>query len=270
MRNAGEMEAWRDYVPDLTTALPFLAGNSALSRLLRSLAAKLTALEQGGKLLYKAHQMEAHGANLFADIAHVCRLEVCGVGDLPDGPLVVVANHPTGPMDGISYGSWLLERRPDALILTNGALAQIPSFEGKVIGLSLYDDARASSINGMALRRVLKHLHQGGCVAVFPAGTIGWRHADGMVRDPQWMTTIFDIALRSTAPVACVRIIARNGPVMERLMALHAKIRTFLLGWSFLHACGSRHELRLCGLLENNRGKNSRQIADEARRLIEI
>jgi putative hemolysin len=269
MRDGGAMEAWRDYVPDLTSALPFLAGDSAFRRLLRSLAGKLTALEMGGKLLHKAHQMNPRRANLFADIAEVCRLQVDGEGDLPTGPLVVVANHPTGPMDGISYGSWLLDRRPDALILTNGALARIPSFEGRVIGLSLYDDARAASMNALALRRVLKHLHQGGCVAAFPAGTIGWRQSDGSVRDPEWMTTVFDIALRAKAPVACVKIIARNGPVLDRLLALHAHVRTFLLGWSFLYACGGRHVLKLCGVLENGSGGNSRQLADDARRLIE-
>jgi putative hemolysin len=213
--------------------------------------------------------MELSRDNPFAGIARVCRLQVDGDGELPRGALVVVANHPTGPMDGISYGSWLLERRPDALILTNGALAQIPLFKGKVIGLSLYDDARAARLNALALKRVMKHLSQGGCVAAFPAGTIGWRRADGRVRDPEWMPTVFELALRTKAQVACVKIKARNGWILERLLAVHAMVRTFLLGWSFLAACGGKHELRLCGVIEPNEGKQARQVVDEARRLVE-
>ena len=269
MRNEFMGRDWHDYVPDFTTALPWLAGDGVMRRMLRSLVAKITALEQGGRLLHRAHQMEVSRANPFAGIAQVCALQVDGAGALPAGPLVVVANHPTGPMDGISYGSWLFDQRPDAIILTNGALANIPLFEGRVVGLSLYDDAASARVNAMALKRVIKHLQSGGCVAAFPAGTIGWRQADGTIRDPQWMTTVFELAMRTRAQVACIRIHARNRAVMERALSWHSQVRTFLLGWSFLDACGGKHELNSCGLLRSSDYGNAHELATAARRRVE-
>jgi len=261
--------AWRDYIPDLTVALPLLAGDGKIRQWLRTLAAKATALDRGGSLLANAHHAYQDSANPFIGIAQECNLTVEGTGQLPLGPLVVVANHPTGPMDGISYGKWLLEQRPDTLIFTTDALATIPSFRPVVIGLSLYGDKSTARGNAKALRRAMQHLSRGGCVAAFPAGTISWKHADGVVRDGEWLPTVFEIAKRCAVPVACVHIQARHGSVMEYLLSLHSVARTFLLGRAFLQCCGTTHRLELGGVLPAQDEASAAELCDQARQLVE-
>lgn len=269
MSARGEKSAWRDYIPDISVALPILAGDTKIRQSLRILAAKITALDRGGSLLARAHAQCPDAANPFNSISEVCRLEVEGHGSLPAGPLVVVANHPTGPMDGISYGKWLLEQRTDTLIFTTDALATIPSFRPFVIGLSLYGDKTSARQNAKALRRAMQHLNRGGCIAAFPAGTISWKHKDGLVRDGEWLPTVFEIALRCKAPVACVRIDARHDTMMEYFLSLHSAVRTFLLGRAFLRGCGTRHVLSMRGVLEVDQAAGTTELAQRARSLVE-
>jgi hypothetical protein len=261
--------AWRDYIPDLSVALPIIAGDGKIRQWLRMLAARVTAFDRGGSLLARAHRKCPDSSNPFVSIAQECNLTVEGYGDLPAGPLVVVANHPTGPMDGISYAKWLLERRSDTLIFTTDALVTIPSFRPVVIGLSLYGDKSTARGNAKALRRAMQHLSRGGCVAAFPAGTISWKHADGVVRDGVWLPTVFEIALRCAAPVACVHIEARHGALMEYLLSLHAAVRTFLLGRAFLRGCGTTHRLELRGILQTEDVTSATEFSEKARGLVE-
>lgn len=261
--------SWRDYIPDLSVALPLLAGDGKIRQLLRTIAAKVTALDRGGSMLANAHRKSYDAANPFISIAQECNLTVEGYGDLPMGPLVVVANHPTGPMDGISYGKWLMERRPDTLLFTTDALATIPSFRPVVIGLSLYGDQSTARGNAKALRRAMQHLSRGGCIAAFPAGTISWQHPDGVVRDGVWLPTVFEIAMRCAAPVACVQIQARHNSIREYLLSLHSVARTFLLGRAFLWSCGTTHKLNLRGLVKTEDVATAFDLCNTARVLVE-
>lgn len=261
--------SWRDSIPDLSVALPFLAGNSRFKQWLRNFAAWITAFDKGGKITAKAYELNPNAENPFIAIAELSHLNVVGEGSLPSGPLVVVANHPTGCMDGISYGKWLLEQRLDTLILTTDALVPIPSFKNHVIGLSLYGGEQSARRNAKSLRRAMQHLNQGGCIAAFPAGTISWMQDDGVVRDGAWMLSVFEIALRCRVPVACLRIDAHHQRTMEYFLSLHPLVRTFLLGRTFTAACNTTHRLILRGVIPAEAYDDAARLAAAARQLVD-
>jgi putative hemolysin len=49
-----------------------------------------------------------------------------------EGPLVVVANHPFGGLEGLILGSLLLGARPDTKLMANYLLARIPQLRAIV------------------------------------------------------------------------------------------------------------------------------------------
>lgn len=245
-------KCWQEYAPDITLALPWLRGETVFRAVLRRLVMRSTALSWGARRLKRAHQQKVAEGNIFASIAAECGLRMRCEGKLPAGALVVVANHPTGPMDGISMGAWLFSQRSDVRILTTDALAQIPCFRDVVIGLSLYDGMGAVGKNSRGLLLAYRHLQKGGCLAVFPGGTAAWRRRDGVVREADWSDAIFHLAERSEAKLGVIHIDAKNPPWLARLMSMHSFVRTFLMGWSFFFARQTEHQICWRGLVERD------------------
>jgi putative hemolysin len=89
-----------------------------------------------------------------------------------EGPLVVVANHPYGVLDGLVIG-WLMEQvRRDFLILTNAVLLHAPDVSAYLLPVDFAGtpDALATNLRTRAIAR--DHLERGGCIIVFPAGAV--------------------------------------------------------------------------------------------------
>ncbi|MCH1487912.1 MAG: hypothetical protein L7S59_02965, partial [Pseudomonadales bacterium] len=54
-----------------------------------------------------------------------------------EGPLLVVANHPLGGLEGVAIASFLLRHRPDTKVLTNALLTKIPELQSIFIGVDI-------------------------------------------------------------------------------------------------------------------------------------
>ncbi len=88
------------------------------------------------------------------------------------GPVVVVANHPYGVLDGIVI-SWLISKvRSDFVVLTNAVLMRAPEVQGFIlpIDFSETEEARRTNLASRAAARA--QLEKGGVVVVFPAGAV--------------------------------------------------------------------------------------------------
>ena len=82
------------------------------------------------------------------------------------GATVIVANHPTGMLDGLVLLALLRDIRPDVKILANNVLGAVPELAPLLIPLDLAKPTR----NTAALRTAIGHLVDGGVLIVFPVG----------------------------------------------------------------------------------------------------
>jgi putative hemolysin len=260
-------KCWQEYAPDITRALPWLRGETVFRAALRRMVMLSTALSWGAQRLQRAHQLTDTEGNIFASIAAECGLRLRCEGKLPAGALVVVANHPTGPMDGVCMGAWLFSQRSDVRILTTDALAQIPCFRNVVIGLSLYDGIEAVGQNSRGLLQAYRHLRKGGCLAVFPGGTAAWRRRDGVVREADWSDAMFQLAERSHAALGVISINAKNPPWLALLMSMHSFVRTLLMGWSFFFARQTEHRIRWRGVIARDASESMAQWVKRCERI---
>ena len=167
---------------------------------------------------------------------------------IPDqGGFIVVANHPFGMLEGLLLGKLLLERRPDVRILTNHLLAQVPELHDLCIFVDPWSRPSSRARNAAALKQALRHLRQGGLLAVFPAGEVAHRTFGdrGELHDAPWQASIGQLIQRSGAPVLPIHFCGENSLAFQLAGMVHPSLRTALLPRELLNKQGKRVEVRI-------------------------
>ncbi|WP_284166013.1 lysophospholipid acyltransferase family protein [Frigidibacter sp. SD6-1] len=94
------------------------------------------------------------------------------------GPVVVVANHPSGLVDGMIMAEMVNRVRSDFKILTRSLLTGIPEVEEFMIPVPFPHEENARELGLVMRDDTMKHLKAGGVVILFPAGKVamsdGW------------------------------------------------------------------------------------------------
>ena len=156
-----------------------------------------------------------------------------------EGPLVVVANHPFGGVEGLLLASILKRRRPDVRIMANFILGQIHQLRELFILVDPFGTDHSARANLAAMKQTLQWLDGGGVLGVFPAGEVS--HFDlrrGRVSDPPWSKSIGRLVQRSGAAVLPVYFEGQNGPLFQTLGLVHPLLRTARLPYEFVNKRG--------------------------------
>ncbi len=159
-----------------------------------------------------------------------------------DGPLVVVANHCFGGIEGIILAHILGLVRTDARIMANYMLGRIPEMQDLFILVDPFGSRDAARANVRPLREALHWLRDGGCLGVFPSGEVAhfeWRRR--AVVEGAWNATIAGLARRTRATVLPVYFEGSNTLLFHALGLVHPRLRTMRLPHEVLNKCG--HEI---------------------------
>lgn len=144
------------------------------------------------------------------------------------GPTIVVANHPTGALDGLAIAHALLRRRSDVRLLGNHLLSRIPGMRDWTIAVNPFD--RRSIENRRGLRAARDWLDRGGLLVVFPAGEVSHQpRADGVPEDRPWQAGALRLARWSAATIVPAFIDARSSRWFRWAGLIHPRLRTVLL-----------------------------------------
>ncbi len=142
----------------------------------------------------------------------------------PSGPLLVVANHPSGARDAMALLDLVGQVRRDVRIVANALLTHIVPLRPLLLPVRVFGGSAAAG----SLRQVRAALEAGQCVIVFPAGEVSRLHPLG-VRDPRWRPGFVRFARASGAPVLPVRVQARNSALFYGASAVFKPAGTALL-----------------------------------------
>ncbi len=89
------------------------------------------------------------------------------------GPLIIVANHPFGLVDGLLIGALAHRVRSDFKVLTNARLYPPDADVQRYILPIDFDPTDAAQATNLATRATARrHLKGGGCLIIFPAGGV--------------------------------------------------------------------------------------------------
>ena len=146
------------------------------------------------------------------------------------GPVVVVANHPFGGIEGIVLGALLRRVRPDMKIMANYLLRSVPDLHDSMIFVDPFGRQTSAQANLKPIKECLRWLKQGSVLGVFPSGTVSHLHLrKGQVTDPAWSPTIARLVRASGACVVPVYFQGTNSLMFHLLGLLHPRLRTGML-----------------------------------------
>jgi len=167
------------------------------------------------------------------------------------GPVVVVANHPFGILEGAVLATALARVRTDIRFLANNVLSAVPEIKDLLIPVDAMGGTSAAQWNTSGLRRSIEFLQGGGCLVVFPAGEVShFQVRQRVVTDSKWHSAVVRIiATLSKKGVAVsavpVYISGSNSVLFQTLGMLHPRLRTMLLARELLNKRNRSVELRI-------------------------
>lgn len=164
------------------------------------------------------------------------------------GPLVVVANHPYGAVEGLALLELVRKRRPDVKVLANYILHRIPELRKDMFFVDPFGTTHAMGRNVHALRQSLAWLKEGGALIVFPAGEVAsFAPRAFRVRDPQWHTSIMALVRHVEREVQLLPVfIPGKASLLFHLMGkIHPRLRTLRLPLEMLRLRRHTIELRV-------------------------
>ena len=127
------------------------------------------------------------------------------------GPVVVVANHPSGLVDGMVMAEMVNRVRSDFKILTRSLLTGIPEVEEFMIPVPFPHEENAREL-GLKMRdETMAHLKAGGVIIIFPAGKVamseGWW---GPAVEAEWNVFTHKMIQRSGAMIVPIYFPGQN------------------------------------------------------------
>jgi len=147
-----------------------------------------------------------------------------------DGPLIVIANHPYGILDGLMMGYLLSTTRGDFRILANRVFRRAEDLERVILPVSFDDTKEAVAQNIETRRAALDFLAAGGAVGVFPGGTVSTaRKPFSRPMDPGWRGFTAKMISKSGATVVPIYFDGANSRLFQLASHLHPNLRLALL-----------------------------------------
>jgi len=162
------------------------------------------------------------------------------------GPVVVVANHPFGMVEGLVLAAVLERVRPDVRTMANHLLAAMPELRERMIMVDPFDRTDSARRNLAGLRSALEWLQRGGMLVMFPAGEVS--HIDFSRRgitDPEWSDSAVRLAARAGAPILPVRFTGNNSALFHMLGLVHPTLRTAMLPHELWNKRGRTVSMRI-------------------------
>jgi len=163
------------------------------------------------------------------------------------GPLVIVANHPFGVLDGLVMCHLVSKVRPDFRVLTNAVLLRAEEARPWLYPVDFAETEEALQTNLKSRADSKKHLTTGGCLVVFPAGGVSTTPTlwDKTATDAEWKTLTARLISQSKAPVAPVYFAGQNSRLFQLASHVSATLRLSLLFKEVHDRIGSNVVIRL-------------------------
>ena len=154
-----------------------------------------------------------------------------------DGPLVVVANHPHGLVDGLVMGRLVACARQDFKILTRSLLTGIEEIAYHMVPVPFPHEEDSLQKSLEMRRHAMEHLAGGGVVILFPSGQVAASETwFGRAVEAEWNPFTAKMVLRSGATVLPIYFPGQNSRWYQIANRLSPTLRQGLLLHEIAHA----------------------------------
>ncbi len=206
-------------------------GGRAMIRLMENTTGRL-------RLIKRAQGYEAdvaQGRDFFEVMTerYGLTLDVIGgsLANIPrDGPVIVIANHPYGILDGLMMGHILRQTRGDFKILANHVFRKAQDLDDVILPIDFGADKAALARNIDTRRLSLRYLGDGGAIGIFPGGTVSTGASPfAKPMDPGWRGFTARMIAKSDATVVPLYFDGHTSRLFQIASHMHQTLRMGLL-----------------------------------------
>ena len=161
-----------------------------------------------------------------------------------EGPVVFIANHPYGVLDGIAL-TWIARKaRPDVKVIANHVLCQAPDAAGHLLPIDFSGTKEATTTNVNTRKAALQVLQQGGSIGIFPAGGVAasQKPLKGPAVDAAWHPFTAKLINKTNATVIPVYFGGQNSRLFQIASHFSATLRSALFFFETARRIGSELE----------------------------
>ena len=146
------------------------------------------------------------------------------------GPFILVSNHPLGALDGVIMCKILTEIRPDFKVMGNFLLTKIKPMEPYVISVNPFEKRKEAYSSMSGMREALKHLSEGGCLGIFPAGEVSNKNNEyNEILDKEWQEPALKLIKKAQVPVVPMYFHAKNSKWFYNVSKIHPDLQTLMI-----------------------------------------
>ncbi|MGE0009036.1 MAG: lysophospholipid acyltransferase family protein [Parvibaculaceae bacterium] len=204
------------------------------------------------KLYDSRNQERLPGESFFATALRLLRISVetdrAGLALCPaDGPVVFIANHPYGVLDGISL-AWLSTLvRPDTKVLANSVLCQIPEARDNLLPVDFAGTRAARETNVRSRLAAQSWLRAGHAIGIFPGGGVSTseRPHKGPAVELPWAPFTAKLIRASRAVVIPVFFVGQNSRLFHLASHVSDTLRLSLVFRETARRMGTRLIMRV-------------------------
>jgi len=163
-----------------------------------------------------------------------------------DGPLLVIANHPFGVVDGLLASYLIGSVRPDFKLMAHEAIGRAPEVRPNLLPIAFDESRRARLLNIASCRQALGHLKAGGTLIIFPAGRVStaMRIFD-KATDAPWKAFVATLVASARPSVLPLYFEGQNGWLFHAGAKFGESAREALLMREVTRRIGARISLRI-------------------------
>ena len=218
------------------------------------------------KIYHRWRAESAGGPRMWRDVLDMIgtRLEIDAPADwdarLPDGPLVIIANHPFGIADGVAILS-IAERigRPYRSLL-NADFLRLPELEALGLPIDFSETKKALATNLKTRNEARRLLKEGVTLVIFPAGGVATaENPFGKAEELPWKLFTVRLIQQSGATVLPVYFEGQNSAFFHFISRYSLSLRLSLLVLEFRHHIGGAVRARIGSPVAVARDRGQRQ-----------
>ena len=155
------------------------------------------------------------------------------------GPVVVVANHPHGLVDGMVLADLIGRVREDYKILTRSLLTSVDEISQFMLAVPFPHEEDALQQNLEMRKRTMDHLKTGGVIVLFPSGVVASaKRMLGEAVEEEWNLFTAKMIQRSGATVVPIYFPGQNSRWYQISAQISPTVRQGLLLHEVVYAMG--------------------------------
>lgn len=147
------------------------------------------------------------------------------------GPVIIIANHPFGVIDGLSLGHLLSLIRPDFKLIVNKVLCK-EELLGKYLLPIDFDETKNALLTNIKTKQdAIQIMEEGGAIGIFPSGGVATTHKifSKNAEDLEWKNFILKIIKKTKPTIIPIFFHGSNSQLFQIASHINQNLRLGLL-----------------------------------------